>query len=76
LDDDALLPALEYRLRQRPHDLRLMGEIVALHERAGRPREAIAFLQRAAGDAPSVAELQMLADLAERAADIELARRT
>ncbi len=76
LDDDALLPALEYRLRRRPHDFRLMGEIVALHERAGRPREAIAFLQRAAGDTPSVAELQMLADLAERAADIELARRT
>lgn len=77
LDDEALLPALERRLRGAPADTRLMGEIVTVYERLGRPREGMAFLQKLADtSAHPLPALNALADLAERAGDIERARAT
>lgn len=73
LDDDALLPALERRLRRNPDDARLMGEIIAVYERLGRPQDGIVFLQKLAGTATHpLPALQALADLSERAGEIEL----
>ncbi|MFX5245307.1 hypothetical protein ABTD35_21240, partial [Acinetobacter baumannii] len=72
LDDEALLPALQHRLRRTPDDMRLLGEIVAAYERLGRPREGIAFLQKITASSPTPQALKALADLAERAGDIDL----
>ncbi|MBT9516655.1 MAG: tetratricopeptide repeat protein [Methyloversatilis discipulorum] len=76
LDDEALLPALQHRLRRSPGDMRLLGEIVAAYERQGRPREGIAFLQKITASSPTPQALKALADLAERAGDIDLALAT
>lgn len=77
LDDEALLPALERRLRRTPDDARLMAEIVSVYERLGRPRDGIAFLQKRADEAAHpLPALHALADLAERAGDIELTQAT
>lgn len=72
LDDEALLAGLRHRIARAPGDARLLGEIVATYERLGRPADGIAFLQTVGGARPSLAVLTALADLAERAGDIDL----
>jgi hypothetical protein len=76
LDDEALLAALRHRIARTPGDARLLREIIATCERLGRPRDGIAFLQGIGGAQPPVPVLIALADLAERAGDIDLALAT
>ena len=70
-DDEALLPALQRKLKRSPGDLALVKEIVALYERLGEPRQALDFLQPYAAHAPAL--LPDMAALAERAGDDEWA---
>lgn len=72
-DDAALIPALQYQLGRQPNDARLIKELVAAYERQGDPRGALAFLEHTYRRNNSPILLQALAELAERAGDIDLA---
>ena len=76
LDDEALLAGLRHRIARQPGDSRLLTAIIATYERLGKPREGIEFLQGVGGANPPLPVLVALADLAERAADIDLALAT
>ena len=69
-DDAALLAVLSHRMAREPDSAALIDRIIALHERQGRPDDAIAVLQgavaRARGDERR-RRLEQLAALAERA---------
>lgn len=69
-DYEALVPALQYQLRQTPGDRKLIQNIVFAYEQLGEPEAALSFLERiAAGrDDPYLSE--QLADLADRAGDL------
>jgi polysaccharide biosynthesis protein PelB len=73
LDDEALLAGLRHRIARVPDDARLLTEIIATYERLGRPRDGIGFLQEIERRRPSPVVRTALADLAERAGDIDLA---
>jgi polysaccharide biosynthesis protein PelB len=69
-DDAALVEGLRYELRRRPGQLTLLDELVAAYERLGTPQPALDYLRQ---QAPSAPVLQMLAGLAKRAGDLDLA---
>ncbi len=75
-DDSALIPALRYQLARQPNDLRLIRELVAAYERLGDPRPAIAYLESQTRHQARPETLELLAELAERAAQPELALAT
>ncbi|QXL85863.1 tetratricopeptide repeat protein [Comamonas sp. NLF-1-9] len=72
-DDGALVLALRHELRRRPSDLALMRALVQAQERLGEPQPAIDYL-RAHADSPE--SVEMLAQLAERAGQPDLALQT
>ena len=72
-DDTALIPALYRQLARQPQDMRLIRELVAAYERQGDPRPAIAYLQQSTRRNPRPETLELLAELAERAGQTELA---
>ena len=72
-DDAALTQALRHQLRSRPQDLRLVRALVDAQERLGEPQPAIDYL-RQHGHSPAL--LELLAQLAERAGQPELALHT
>lgn len=72
-DDQALLAGLGYELSRSPEDLTLLRALIATYERLGEPEQGIATLQRFVAAHPLQAPMQALADLAERAARIDLA---
>lgn len=69
-DDGALVQALRHQLRTRPDDLRLMRALVDAQERLGEPEPAIVYLRQ---HARSATGLELLAQLAERAGQPDLA---
>ena len=69
-DDVALVQALHHQLRSRPDDLRLVRALVEAQERLGEPQPAIDYLRQ---HARSAASLELLAQLAERAGQPDLA---
>ncbi|GAB2898671.1 hypothetical protein GCM10027046_30750 [Uliginosibacterium flavum] len=75
-DDQALQLGLNFELSQNPDDLRLLSALVDVYERMGEPEAGIAILQGFIAKHPSEEPMQALADLAERAADSELAIKT
>ena len=75
-DDAALIPALRYQLVKHPNDLRLIRELVAAYERLGDPRPAIAYLEIQTRHQARPEILELLAELAERAGQPELALAT
>ncbi len=72
-DDEALRPALEYQLRRQPGNATLIAELVATHERLGKPRDAMRFLEGIFRQQPQPALLATMAELAERMGDEERA---
>jgi len=69
-DDAALVQALHRQLAARPDDLSLMRELVDAQERLGEPQPALDYLRQ---HAKSPAGLELLAGLAERAGQRDLA---
>ncbi|HSD40174.1 MAG TPA: tetratricopeptide repeat protein [Rhodocyclaceae bacterium] len=74
-DDSALLLAQTYALARQPDDLQLR-RLIDTYERLGQPDEAIRAAQNFVKAHPQAAPMQMLADLAERAARMDLAINT
>ena len=75
-DDSALIPALHHQITRRPGDFRLVRELVAAYERQGNPQAAIQYMQRLTQNArhPALPDaLLLLAELAERDGDLDLA---
>jgi len=72
-DDRALAQALRYQLRAQPGNMNLVRELVQSYERQGDPQSAIDYLQTHAQDAQP---LELLAQLAERAGQPDLALAT
>jgi polysaccharide biosynthesis protein PelB len=75
-DDAALIPALHNQLARQSHDMRLIRELVAAYERQGDPRSAIAFLERSTRHNPRPETLELLAEIAERVGQTDLALST
>ncbi|MBS1143158.1 MAG: repeat-containing protein [Proteobacteria bacterium] len=73
LNDHALIDALQYQLARQPDAPRHLGELVAAWERQGEPRVALDFLARHHRRTNRPYTLEMMADLADRAADPTLA---
>lgn len=69
-DDAALVQALRYQLRSQPDDLPLIQALVETYERLGEPQPALDYLQQ---HARTPATLEILAQLAERAGQPDLA---
>lgn len=69
-DDAALVEGLRYELRRRPGQLALLEELVHAYERLGTPQPALDYLRQ---QPPSAPVLQMLAGLAKRSGDLDLA---
>lgn len=76
LNDNALIAGLQYQLGKQPDDQRLLQELVAAWERQGEPRTALDFLDRHNRRNARPQTLEMMADLADRAADPKLALAT
>lgn len=72
-DDAALIEGLRYELRRAPHNTKLTQELVTAYERVGTPQPAIDFL---AHQPPTPANLELLADLATRSGQMDLALTT
>lgn len=72
-DEKALVLGLRYRLRQRPDDESLVRTFVAAQERTGEPRPALDYLRE---HARSPQTIELLAQLAERMGESELALQT
>lgn len=70
-DDAALAQALLYQLHKNPSDMRLVRELVDAYERLGKPQHTIDYLQE---NGQGVEAQELLAQLAERAGQPELAR--
>lgn len=66
-DDAALVAVLSHKLAREPVRLELVDEIVAIHERAGQPEAAIAFLEARVKGPERRAILERLEALATRA---------
>ena len=73
-DDAALAQALRHQLRSRPQDLRLVRALVDAQERLGEPQPAIDYLRQHSHSSPAL--LELLAQLAERAGQPDLALQT
>ena len=69
-DDAALVEGLRYELRRQPHNPKLVRELVLAYERIGTPQSAIDFLVL---QPATPANLEMLAELASRTGDLDLA---
>lgn len=69
-DDTALVQALRHQLRSKPDDLPLIQSLVQTYERLGEPQPALDYLQQ---HARTPATLEILAQLAERAGQPDLA---
>ena len=69
LNDPALIAALQYQLARQPDALRQLPELVAAWERQGEPKMALHYLERFNRRSPRAQTLEMMADLADRAAD-------
>jgi len=76
LNDNALIAGLQYQLTRQPDEPRLLQELVAAWERQGQPRVALDFLERQNRRSARPLTLEMMADLADRAADPKLALAT
>ncbi len=76
LHDQALIDALQYQVGKQPGEIHLLRELVGAWERTGEPRAALDFLAGRNHRQPAPAELEIMADLAERAADGQLALHT
>lgn len=76
LNDQAMIDALQYQVGKQPGEIRLLRELVGAWERTGEPRAALDFLAGRNRHHPAPAELEIMADLAERAADGRLALQT
>jgi len=73
-DDRALIAAIRHQITRRPGNIKLLRELVAAHERLGEPELAIAYMQTMSSAKPRQPEiLEMLAELAERAGQTDLA---
>lgn len=72
-NDQALIAALHYQLGKQPRDLRLLRELVAAYERNGDPHSALNYLDRHLGSAPQPEVLELMAGLADRAGQPEIA---
>lgn len=72
-DDAALTEALRYELRRKPGNIALLKELVDAYERIGTPQPALEYLR----EQPASPEmLEMLASLAKRTGDLDLALAT
>lgn len=69
-DDAALVEALRYELRRRPGHPTLLQELVDAYERLGSPQPALDYLRQQPATPQT---LEMLAGLAKRAGDLDLA---
>lgn len=69
-DDEALVEGLRYELRKQPQNPKLVRELVLTYERIGTPQPAIDFLIQ---QPATVANLELLAELATRTGDLDLA---
>lgn len=76
LNDNALIAGLHYQLAKQPDDPRLQEELIAAWERQGEPHKALAYLERQNRRSARPRTLEMMADLADRAADPKLALET
>lgn len=76
LNDPALISALQYQLTRQPHDLRQLKELIAAWERQGQPKAALDYLERHNQRSARPQTLEMMAELADRAAEPQLALRT
>lgn len=76
LNDPALIAALQYQLTRQPNDLRQLQELVAAWERQGEPKAALDYLERHNQRSARPQTLEMMAELADRAAEPRLALRT
>ncbi len=72
-DDAALIEGLRYELRRNPHNATLARELIMAYERVGTPLPAIEFLQQ---QPRTPANLELQAELATRAGQMELALKT
>ncbi len=69
-DDAALVEALRYELRRKPGQPTLLQELVDAYERLGSPQPALDYLRQQPATPKT---LEMLANLAKRAGDLDLA---
>ncbi|MDP2882999.1 MAG: tetratricopeptide repeat protein [Azonexus sp.] len=69
LNDPALIAALQYQLARHPDAQRQLQELVAAWERQGKPKVALHYLERFNRRTPRAQTLEMMADLADRAAE-------
>lgn len=76
LNDDALIAGLQYQLAKQPENPRQLNELISAWERQGKPQAGLAYLENLQRRSPRPQTLEMLADLAERAADPEQALNT
>ncbi|NTV68996.1 MAG: tetratricopeptide repeat protein [Azonexaceae bacterium] len=76
LNDKALIAGLQYQLARQPDEARLLQELVAAWERQGEPRAALDYLTRHNRRSARPQSLELMADLADRAADPKLALAT
>ena len=72
-DDAVLLLAIGHQIERNPGRIELVDEVVAIHERLGKPDDAIAFLRTRAKGPQRRVVLEKLALLAERAGRDQLA---
>lgn len=72
-NDSALRAGLLYQLGKTPDDWRLLKELVAAYEREGDPRTALSYLGRHIQRRPDPEALVLMADLADRAGQADIA---
>lgn len=72
-DDRALIAALNHELQRGKRDARLLARLLEAYERIGAPEEGLALLERLHGARPQPELLETMAELAERAGEIERA---
>lgn len=76
LNDKAIIDALQYEVGKRPGEIRLLQELITAWERSAEPRAALDYLAQRNHRRSEPLELEIMADLAERAADGQLALQT
>ncbi len=74
-DDTALQAAIQYELSRQPGKESLLRELVAIYERLGDPAGALRVLEKTYAQTHQPWALEYMAQLAERAADEDLALR-
>ncbi len=72
-DDPALIEGLRYEIGQKPNNEVLIRQLILTYERIGEPKPAIAYLQKLIQNTANPEHIELLADLATRAGETEIA---